>query len=181
MFDFSKNYFELFGMPAGFVLDAAELAARYRKLQKVVHPDRFAASGEHSQRLSLQSATLVNEAYDTLKDPLKRAVYLLHLKGVDIDPQQHTLNDPTFLMEQMELREAIAGVRSASDPHGRLDQLLRDIGGMIKAQIAQLAVHLEESTPEQTEAAIQAVQKMRFLNKLHAEAEAIEADLEEAS
>lgn len=179
MFDFSKNYFELFGMPVGFVLDVAELAVRYRELQKVVHPDRFAASGEHSQRLSLQSATLVNEAYDTLKDPLKRAVYLLQLKGVDIDPQQQTLNDPAFLIEQMELREAIAEVRSASDPRARLDQLLRDIGGMIKAQIAQLAVQLEASTPEQTAVAVQTVQKMRFLNKLHAEAEAIEADLEE--
>ena len=54
MFDFSKNYFELFGMPVGFVLDAAELSARYRELQKVVHPDRYAASGGRSQRLSLQ-------------------------------------------------------------------------------------------------------------------------------
>ena len=57
MFDFSKNYFDLFGMPVGFVLDAAELSVRYRELQKVVHPDRYAASDGQSQRLSLQRAT----------------------------------------------------------------------------------------------------------------------------
>ncbi len=180
MFDFSKNYFELFGMPAGFVLDGSELASRYRDLQKVVHPDRFAASGEQSQRLSLQSATLVNEAYETLKDPLKRAQYLLSMKGHDGDPQQATLNDPAFLMQQMELREALAGIPSAENPHARLDALLGEIGGMIKAQVAQLAVQFEDSSPEQLAAAAQTVQKMQFLNKLHAEAEAVEADLEEA-
>jgi len=180
MFDFSKNYFELFGMPVGFLLDGAELAVRYRELQKVVHPDRFAASGEGSQRLSLQGATLVNEAYDTLKDPLKRARYLLTLKGVEIDPQQHTLNDPAFLMQQMELREALAAVPSARDPQTELDRLLREIGNMIKTQVAQLAVQFEDSGPQQLAAAVQTVQKMQFLNKLHAEAEAIEADMEEA-
>ena len=90
--------------PAG--ADAA--VARYRELQKVVHPDRYAASGGHSQRLSLQGATLVNEAYQTLKDPLTRAQYLLTLKEAVLDDHKHTLDDPAFLMQQMELREALA-------------------------------------------------------------------------
>ena len=180
MFDFSRNYFELFGMPVGFLLDGGELATRYRELQKVVHPDRFAAAGGHSQRLSLQGATLVNEAYETLRDRLRRAQYLLQLNGIDVDPQQSTLDDPGFLMQQMELREALAEVRGAPDPQARLDALLREIGGLIKTQIAQIAVQFEEATPEQLNAAVQTVQKMQFLNKLHAEAEAIEADLEEA-
>lgn len=180
MFDFSRNYFELFGMPVAYVLDVSELAVRYRELQKVVHPDRFAAAGEQSRRLSLQSATMVNEAYDTLRDPLKRAQYLLRLKGVEADPQSSTLNDPAFLMEQMELREALAEVRSTSDPLAELDLLLRRIGDMIKAQVAQLAVQFEDSTPAQLAAAVNTVQKMQFLNKLHAEGEAIAAELEEA-
>lgn len=180
MFDYSRNHFELFGMPASFLLDATALADRYRELQKVVHPDRFAAAGERSQRLSLQAATLVNEAYATLKDPLKRAVYLLTLRGVEIDSQINTIEDPAFLMEQIELREALADVRSADDPLGRLEAMLAEIDGMIQAQIAQLAVQLEEATAEQNAVAVQTVQKMQFLNKLHNEAEAIEADLEEA-
>jgi molecular chaperone HscB len=180
MFDFSKNYFELFGMPVGFLLDGGELSARYRELQKVVHPDRFAAAGQQSQRLSLQGATLVNEAYATLKDPLKRAQYLLGLKGVDVSAGKHTLNDPAFLMQQMELRESLAAVRASTDPQARVHELLREIGGMIRTQVAQLAVQFEDASAEQLAAAAQTVQKMQFLNKLHAEAEAIEAELEEA-
>jgi molecular chaperone HscB len=179
MFDFSRNHFELFGMPVGFVLDTGELAARYRELQKVVHPDRFASAGGQSQRLSLQSATMVNEAYEVLKDPLKRAQYLLGLRGVETGAQQKSLNDPGFLMEQMELREALVAVREADDPQAELDALLHQITRMIKAQVAQLAVQLEDSGPAQLAAAAQTVQRMQFLNKLHAEAEAVEAELEE--
>jgi len=179
MFDFSKNYFELFGLPVGFVLDGQELAARYRELQKVVHPDRFASAGEQSQRLSLQGATLINEAYVTLKEPLQRAQYLLALKGVEVDNQQSTLNDPAFLMQQMELRESLERIRGADDPHAELDGLMRDITAQIKSSVAQLAVQFEESDVEHLDAAAQIIKKMQFLNKLLAEAEAIEADLEE--
>jgi molecular chaperone HscB len=180
MFDFSKNYFELFGMPIGFRVDHAQLASRYRELQKVVHPDRYAASGEHSQRLSLQGATLVNEAYEVLKDPLRRAQYLLGLKDVGFDPSQQTLNDPAFLMRQMELREALERVGGAADPQSELDTLMREIEAMIREQVAQLAVQFEDASAEHLAAAAQTVQKMQFLNKLHAEAKVIEADLEEA-
>jgi molecular chaperone HscB len=180
MFDFSKNYFELFGMPVGFRVDSAELASRYRELQKVVHPDRYAAAGEQSQRMSLQSATMVNEAYEILRDPLKRARYLLTLQDEAYDPRPQTLNDPAFLMQQMELREALERVQTAADPQAEIDALMREIGGLIKGQIAQLAVQFEDSGADQLAAAAQTVQKMQFLNKLHAEAEAIEADLEEA-
>ena len=180
MFDFSKNYFELFGMPIGFRVDSAELASRYRELQKVVHPDRYAAAGEQSQRMSLQSATMVNEAYEVLRDPLKRAQYLLSLQDEAYDPRPQTLNDPAFLMQQMELREALERVQTAADPQAEIDALMREIGALIKGQIAQLAVQFEDSSADQLAAAAQTVQKMQFLNKSHAEAEAIESDLEEA-
>lgn len=178
MFDFSKNHFELFGLPVGFQIDSAELASRYRELQKVVHPDRFAAADAHSQRLSLQNATRVNEAFQTLKDPMRRAHYLLNLRGIDVDRQ--TLSDPAFLMQQMEWREALAAVPSAEDPHGRLGALLDQISGLLRSQVAELAVLLDDPSGEQLGSAAEAVQKMQFLNKLLAEAEAIEADLEEA-
>ena len=180
MFDFSKNYFELFGMPIGFRVDSAELASRYRELQKVVHPDRYAAAGEQSQRMSLQSATMVNEAYEVLRDPLKRAQYLLSLQDEAYDPRPQTLNDPAFLMQQMELREALERVQTAADPQAEIDALMREIGALIKGQIAQLAVQFEDSSADQLAAAAQTVQRMQFLNKLHTEAEAIESDLEEA-
>jgi len=179
MFDFSKNYFDLFGLPVAFLIDTASLAERYRELQRVVHPDRYASASEQEQRLALQQATMVNEAFETLRDPLKRAVYLLQLNGVDTNQETATTRDGAFLMQQMELREALAELRDLDDPYPGLDRLMAQIGGLIKEQVAQLAVQFESGSPEQLEAARESVSKMQFLNKLHSEAEALEAELEE--
>ncbi len=180
MIDLSRNYFELFGLPVGYTLDPAALAGRYRELQRVVHPDRFASAPEQERRLALQRATLVNEAFETLRDPLRRAQYLLTLHGLDSTQETATTRDAEFLMEQMELREALASAAEAEDPGARLDELMRDIRKMIDAQVAQLAVLFEEATPESLEVAREAVSKMQFLNKLYNEAEAREAELEES-
>ncbi len=179
MIDLTKNYFDLFGLPVAYVLDTGALSDRYRELQRVVHPDRYASASDQDQRLALQQATLVNEAYQTLRDPLKRALYMLQLQGIDTDQETAITRDPAFLMQQMELREALADVRGQDDPAQRLDELMRDIRGMIEAEVARLAVQLETATPEQLEAARESVDRMRFLNKLYNEAEAVEAELEE--
>lgn len=179
MVDFSKNFFELFGLPVGFGLDKAELSERYRELQRLVHPDRFASGSDQERRISLQQATQVNEAFETLKDPLKRAQYLLQLNGLEDDGQQ-TTKDTAFLMGQMELREELAEARHQADPHAALDKLMRQIGDMIKTVVTQMTLQFESATPEQLAAASESVRKMQFLNKLHAEAEALEAELEEA-
>jgi molecular chaperone HscB len=180
MIDFSKNYFELFGMPVGFRVDKAALAERYRELQKVVHPDRFASGDEQEQRLSLQQTTQVNAAYEALKDPVKRAIYLLKLNGIDMELDKETTHDTAFLMEQLEMREQLAEARHQPDPMAVLDELMGRIDGMIKALVAQLAMQFETATPEQLEAARESVRKMQFLNKFHAEAQALEEELEES-
>ena len=179
MFDLSRNHFELFGLPVDFIVDGDALAERYRELQRVVHPDRYASASDQEQRLALQQATQVNEAYETLKDPVKRAQYLLGLKGIDMDAQQETTRDTAFLMEQLQLREELENARNADDPAAVLDELMGRIGTMIRTLVAQMAIQFEEGTPEQLEAARESVRKMQFLNKLHAEAEALEAELEE--
>jgi molecular chaperone HscB len=179
MVDFSKNYFELFGMPVGYRVDKAALAERYRELQKVVHPDRFASGTEQQQRVSLQQTTQVNEAYETLKDPVKRAIYLLRLNGVDMDLEKETTHDTAFLMEQLEMREQLAEARHQPDPMAVLDELMGRVDGMIKALVAQLAMQFETASDEQLQAARESIRKMQFLNKFHAEAEALEADLED--
>lgn len=180
MIDLTKNYFDLFGLPVDYVLDTGELSQRYRDLQRVVHPDRYANATDQDKRLALQQATQVNEAYETLRDPLRRAQYMLRLRGVDANQETATTRDAGFLMRQMELREALADVREHADPEQRLDELMRDIRRMIEAQIAQLAMQFETVTPEQLEAARESVSRMQFLNKLYNEAEAAEAELEES-
>jgi molecular chaperone HscB len=111
----SENHFQIFGVPARFEVDLGDLEARYRELQREVHPDRFAAASQAEQRVSMQLATRVNEAYLTLKSPLRRAAYLLQLHGVDPEFETNTEMPPEFLAEQMERRETLDEVIAASD------------------------------------------------------------------
>ncbi len=179
MFNLSKNYFELFGLPVDFIIDGAALAERYRDLQRVVHPDRYANGTEQEQRLSLQQATRINEAYETLKNPVTRAQYLLSLHGIDMQAEKETTRDTAFLMEQLQLREELEQVRHADDPESVLDDLMGRIGASIKKLIAQMAIQFEDPSPTNLEAAREAVRKMQFLNKLLSETEALEAELED--
>ena len=77
--DLRSDHFALFGLARGFRLDQSDLDSRYRDVQAQVHPDRFVNAGEAERRLSMQWATHANEAYQTLKKPLERAKYILHL------------------------------------------------------------------------------------------------------
>jgi molecular chaperone HscB len=179
MLDFSKNYFELFGLPVDFIVDGQALAERYRELQRVIHPDRYANASEQERRLSIQGASLVNEAYETLKDPIARAGYLLTLHGVEMDALQETTQDMAFLMEQMELREELAEFRSQADPYAAVLDLSGRINKQIKTLVGQMALQFESATPSQLEAAREILRKMRFLQKLRRETEAVEAELED--
>lgn len=107
--------FELFGLPRRFTLERAELDARRRALQAEVHPDRFAAAGAAAQRAAMQWAVRVNEAYERLKEPLRRAAYLCELGGVPIAAEDNTAMPSDFLVQQMAWREALddAGTREA--------------------------------------------------------------------
>ncbi|CAD5374485.1 Co-chaperone protein HscB homolog [Rubrivivax sp. A210] len=103
----SDDDFTLFALPQRQALDRAELDARRRELQAQVHPDRFAAEGAAAQRLAMQWAVRVNEAYQRLKDPLSRAAYICELRGVAVDAERNTAMPAAFLMQQMEWREAL--------------------------------------------------------------------------
>lgn len=179
MLDFSKNHFELFGLPQTYQIDLDALSVRYRDLQRVVHPDRYAGAGDREKRLSMQGATRINEAYQVLKDPIRRARYLLSLHGIDTEAGQQTTHDTAFLMEQMELREELEATASRPDPMAALDDLMVRIGRQIRALAAQLALQLENPSPAHLESAQELVSKMQFLHKLRQEAEALEANLEE--
>ncbi len=179
MINLSQNYFELFGLPNQFHIDLGELSERYRDLQKVVHPDRFANAGDQEKRIAMQGATLINEAYQSLKNPLKRAQYMLSLKGVNADGENLTTSDGDFLMQQMQLREDLAEIPEAEDSQEAIADLLDDISRMINVQVAQLAILLETSTQQDLAEALECIYKMQFLNKLHAEAEVLESELED--
>ncbi len=104
--------FELFGLPRRFELDPLALDARWRDLQAEVHPDRFVSEGSASQRLAMQWAVRVNEAYRRLEDPLLRAQTLCRLGGVEVNVDINSALPTCFLVEQMEWREALDEARS---------------------------------------------------------------------
>ncbi|VTU25408.1 Fe-S protein assembly co-chaperone HscB [Variovorax sp. PBL-E5] len=108
------NDFELFAVPATFAQDRVALDARWKELQREAHPDRFAAQGAAAQRVAMQWSVRINEAYQRLKDPLRRASYLCELNGSPVNAEKNTAMPPDFLMQQMEWREALAEVKDAS-------------------------------------------------------------------
>ena len=178
MLDFSQDYFALFGLPVGFPVDRERLADAYRALQGVVHPDRFAAGSDQERRLSMQVSTRVNEAFQTLKDPLSRARYLLILHTGDPGSDHDTTCDAAFLMEQMELREALAEARSQSDPLAVIGAVLDQLQRQDRALHAELTGLFADPTAAHLSAAREAMRKLQFLHKCRRDAEALEADLD---
>ncbi len=120
--------FTLFGLPEAFALDARQLDQRWRELQAQVHPDRFAAEGAASQRIAMQWAMRVNQAYQRLKDPLQRAAYLCERRGAPIDAERNTVMPQAFLMQQMAWREALDEATSEAEVQALADEVARHEG-----------------------------------------------------
>jgi len=177
--DFSKNHFELFGLPVSYRLDTALVAERYRALQHALHPDRYAAAGDREKRLSMQASARINEAFQVLKDPMARARYLLSLHTGELGSENETTRDMAFLMEQMELREALADAKNQRDPGGTvggvLDRLLDQSGELI----SELEGRFDSPSMEDLEAARELVRKLQFVAKCRVEAENLEAELDD--
>jgi molecular chaperone HscB len=164
--DFSRNHFELLGVPVSFRLDAPHLERRYRELQGLVHPDRHATGTDAERRLAMQWATRTNEAYRTLRDPVDRARYLLQLKGYDTGEETNTAMPPDFLMQQMEWREAAAEAGARRDGGG-----LERLRGELEAARLEMLGQLERAIDRDAnfDAGCSLVRKLRFLEKLEEE------------
>ena len=106
--------FELFGVPQRFAQERCALDARWKELQREAHPDRFAAQGAAAQRVAMQWSVRINEAYQRLKDPLRRAAYLCELHGAPIRAEDNTAMPAEFLMQQMQWREDLEDADSAA-------------------------------------------------------------------
>lgn len=102
---FEQTYFELFSLPVSFSIDVVKLEATYNNLQSLIHPDRFATKTDLEKRMAMQMAVQVNTAYKCLLQALTRAVYILKLKGIELDFEHQTSHDLDFLQLQMSWRE----------------------------------------------------------------------------
>ena len=153
----SDDDFTLFGLPPRHALDAQALATQWRALQAQVHPDRFASEGAAAQRLAMQWAVRVNEAYQRLKDPLKRGAYLCELRGVPINAERNTAMPGAFLMQQMEWREALD---DAADADG-VETLDATVAAEERRMLAVLAETLDARAD--TAAAAEQVRALMFV------------------
>jgi molecular chaperone HscB len=172
--DFSRNHFELFGLPARFRFDQGALDRAYRDLQNEVHPDRHAGANDAEQRLALQSSARVNEAYRALKDPVARAQYLLSLHGIEAFAEKETALPVDFLERQLERREAAEAALAARDAEA-LGTLLADVRADAQAVEQRIAVLLDRENA--WEAARVHVREFRFLAKLAADIADMHADI----
>jgi molecular chaperone HscB len=101
----SDDYFHFFGLNQQFKIDLPALDQAYLAIQKEVHPDRHARGSDTEQRLAMQMATFANTAFQTLKNPIQRGLYICQLHGVDAKLETNTAMPAAFLMKQMEWRE----------------------------------------------------------------------------
>ena len=155
--------FTLFGLPQRFALDRSALDACWRALQAKVHPDRFASEGPAAQRLAMQWAVRVNEAYQRLKDPLKRGAYLCELRGVPIQAENNTAMPIAFLMQQMAWREDLDDARDAA----AVEQLDEAVTVDEADKLAELGRSLDVLAD--TAAAAQQVRALMFVARFRAD------------
>ena len=155
--------FELFGLPRRFAQERAQIDLRWKELQRQAHPDRFAAQGAAAQRVAMQWAVRVNEAYRRLKTPLERASYLCELRGATIGAENNTAMPAAFLMQQMEWREAL------DEAHGvdAIERLDDTVAAYEKKLLADVATLLDERSD--AAAAAQQVRALMFVQRFRAD------------
>jgi molecular chaperone HscB len=152
--------FELFGLPRRFAQERAQIDLRWKELQRQAHPDRFAAQGAAAQRVAMQWSVRINEAYQRLKDPQKRAAYLCELHGAPLRAEDNTAMPAAFLLQQMQWREALDDAADAGDASA-LDALEREVQQAQAATLAQCAQLLDQA--QDWAGAAQQVRALMFL------------------
>lgn len=173
----TQNYFELFSLNVSFDIDLNKLSENFRMLQQAVHPDRFANVSDQESRIAVQRAAQINEAHQVLKSPQRRARYIIELQGVVFNDQANPVMDPMFLMEQMELREALSGVKSKPDPEAALEKILSNLKVSRTAVLNKLNEQLSIPETADLDKATQLMHELQFLDKLQSESELIEEEL----
>jgi molecular chaperone HscB len=151
--------FEQFDLSPRFAQDSAAVEARWKELQREVHPDKFSTEGAAAQRLAMQWSVRINEAYRRLKDPLKRAAYLCELHGEPVNAENNTAMANDFLLQQMQWREELEEAAGMDE----LDRLARQVALARLELLQQCAQLLDEK--QDYKAAVQQVRALMFIER----------------
>lgn len=172
----ANNFFEIFSLPVSWEIDETLLNKKFRTLQLTFHPDRYANKNDFEKRLAVQTASTINQAYETLISPLLRAQYLLKLEGFDADQESHITSDGQFLMQQMLLREALGEAKESANHKEALVSL------SIEAQQAVAKIQTEFAqyfNAKDYNQAFDTLAKMQFACKFVNDISSLEEELEE--
>lgn len=134
-----RNYFTLFGFPQQFAVDLTLLRQRFIALQTKFHPDNFVGQSAIEKRAAIELSTQINDGYQVLKDPILRAKYLAKVYGIVIDKELTYQAEPEFLMQQMELREALEDLNASSDKTKQQEYYV-----MLQSKLSQYHEHLDQ-------------------------------------
>ncbi len=151
--------FELFDLAPCFAQDSAAIDARWKELQREVHPDKFSTEGAAAQRVAMQWSVRINEAYRRLKDPLKRAAYLCELHGEPVNAENNTAMASDFLLQQMQWREELEDAAGMDE----LERLARQVASARQQLLQQCAQLLDEK--QDYRAAVQQVRALMFIER----------------
>jgi molecular chaperone HscB len=110
-----RDYFAVFGLERKLVVNQADLQKKFYELSRQFHPDRNAGRGQGEQQFALDFTALLNDAYRVLRDPVRRAEYLLKQEGFDIGEQRSSNVPPELLEEVFELNEKLEELRAGDD------------------------------------------------------------------
>ena len=158
--------FELFGLATQFTQDRGAIDARWKDLQREVHPDKFVAQGAVSQRVAMQWSVRINEAYQRLKDPLKRAAYLCELHATPVNAESNTAMPGAFLIQQMAWREALDEASSAAE----LEALQAQVAAARSTALQQCAQLLDQQ--QDYPQAVQQVRSLMFIDRFERDVQA---------
>jgi molecular chaperone HscB len=156
----SDDYFHFFGLNQQFNLDLPALDQTYLAVQKEVHPDRHARGSDTEQRLAMQMATFANTAYQTLKNPIQRGLYLCMLHGVDAQLETNTAMPAAFLMKQMEWRESLD---EQAEDLSSLEVLMDEVDQVKQETIAEVVQAIDAA--KNYERAAELLRGLLFIDK----------------
>ena len=163
--NFQSNDFELFALVQQFAQDRSAIDARWKELQREAHPDKFAAQGASAQRIAMQWSVRINEAYQRLKDPLRRAAYLCELNGAPVNAENNTAMPADFFMQQMQWRESLEEATSLADVY-EITSELSDSKQALLQKCESLLDHAHDYP-----AAVAQVRALMFLDRFASDVE----------
>ena len=178
------THFDVFRVRPSHAVDPGELEQKYRELSFKLHPDRYAQADPTEPRYAVEHTAALNEAWKVLKDPARRAFYLLKLHGVDLETEQGAERAQMpleFLEEVMSLRESLEQARAKKDldaVSAMADDVRREERGTLQEAIE--ALHRLETDPTDERARRQAtlaLGRVRYFTRFLEEVEAIEEEV----